>query len=156
MPAPRRSIFGTRHAASTRRRWPSSAASMANRNTPSMTRAPRPATGATDAARSRSTGSMAMREDVDGSTTVSFDPNCRPRLVKDKARYIERMDAFAAAADIVRMSDVDFEFLYGGSDFAGKAHSLIEAGADPGGGPPGGKGGPGRGQGGGAGGGGGA
>jgi fructokinase len=47
---------------------------------------------------------LAMLEDADGSTTVSFDPNCRPRLVKDKARYIERMDVFAAAADIVRMS----------------------------------------------------
>ena len=72
---------------------------------------------------------LAMLEDADGSTTVSFDPNCRPKLVKDKGRYIERMDAFAAAADIVRMSDVDFEFLYGGSDYAGRAHSLIEAGA---------------------------
>jgi len=39
------------------------------------------------------------------------------------------MDAFAAAADIVRMSDVDFEFLYGGNDHAGRAKSLIKAGA---------------------------
>ena len=39
-----------------------------------------------------------------------------------------RMHAFAAAADIVRMSDVDFEFLYGGSDYAGKAKPLIAAG----------------------------
>ena len=30
---------------------------------------------------------------------------------------------------IVRMSDVDFEFLYGGDDYAGMAKSLIEAGA---------------------------
>jgi fructokinase len=39
------------------------------------------------------------------------------------------MDAFAATADIVRMSDVDFEFLYGGSDHAERAKSLIKAGA---------------------------
>jgi fructokinase len=39
------------------------------------------------------------------------------------------MKAFAAAADIVRMSDVDFEFLYGGTDYGAKAKSLIEAGA---------------------------
>jgi fructokinase len=39
------------------------------------------------------------------------------------------MDGFAAIADIVRMSDVDFEFLYVGSDYAGRAKSLIEAGA---------------------------
>src|SRR5205809_4053555 len=58
----------------------------------------------------------AMIEDAARSTTISFDPNCRPNLVGDKARYVGRMDAFAASADIVRMSDVDFEFLYGGRD----------------------------------------
>jgi fructokinase len=72
---------------------------------------------------------LAMVEDAGGSVTISFDPNCRPNLVRHKARYVDRMDAFAAAADIVRMSDVDFEYLYGGSDYAGKAKSLIEAGA---------------------------
>src|SRR5712672_2687928 len=72
---------------------------------------------------------LAMVEDARGTVTISFDPNCRPKLVKDKARYIDQMDAFAAAADIVRMSDVDFEFLYGGTDYAGRAKLFIEAGA---------------------------
>lgn len=71
---------------------------------------------------------LAMIDDADGSTTISFDPNCRPNLVGDKARYVERMDAFAAAADIVRMSDVDFDFLYGGRDHAERARSFIAAG----------------------------
>jgi fructokinase len=76
---------------------------------------------------------LAMVEDARGSVTISFDPNCRPNLVSDKRRYVGQMDAFAARADIVRMSDVDFEFLYGGGDHAGKAESksasLIAAGA---------------------------
>jgi fructokinase len=72
---------------------------------------------------------LAMVGDARGSVTISFDPNCRPKLVKHKARYVDRMDAFAATADIVRMSDVDFEFLYGGSDHAERAKSLIKAGA---------------------------
>ena len=72
---------------------------------------------------------LAMLEDARGSVTISFDPNCRPKLVKHKTHYVERMNAFAAAADIVRMSDVDFEFLYGGGDHAGRAKSFIEAGA---------------------------
>jgi fructokinase len=71
---------------------------------------------------------LAMIEDAGGSTTISFDPNCRPNLVRDKARYVDQMDAFAAAADIVRMSDVDFEFLYGGGDYEEKAKPLIAAG----------------------------
>jgi fructokinase len=62
---------------------------------------------------------LAMVEDAGGSVTISFDPNCRPNLVRHKAHYVDRMDAFAAAADIVRMSDVDFEYLYGGSDYGG-------------------------------------
>lgn len=70
-----------------------------------------------------------MLEDARGSVMVSFAPNCRPKLVKHKARYVERMNAFAAIANIVRMSDVDFEFLYGGGDYAGRAKSFIAAGA---------------------------
>jgi len=70
---------------------------------------------------------LAMIEDAVGSTTISFDPNCRPNLVRHKARYVDQMNAFAAAADIVRMSDVDFEFLYAGGDYGEKAESLIAA-----------------------------
>jgi fructokinase len=70
---------------------------------------------------------LALIEDA-GATTISFDPNCRPNLVRDKARYIGQMDVFAAAADIVRMSDVDFEFLYGGGDYEKRAKALMAAG----------------------------
>ena len=72
---------------------------------------------------------LAMIEDAGASTTISFDPNCRPNLVRHKVGYVDRMNAFAAAANIVRMSDVDFEFLYGGSDCGERAKSLIAAGA---------------------------
>jgi fructokinase len=70
---------------------------------------------------------LAMIRDAAGSTTISFDPNCRPNLVSDKARYVDQMDAFADAADIVRMSDVDFAFLYGSSDYGERAKSLLTA-----------------------------
>ena len=71
---------------------------------------------------------LAMIEDIGGSVTISFDPNCRPNLVRDKARYVDQMNGFAARADIVRMSDVDFDFLYGGSDYAPRAQSMVAAG----------------------------
>src|SRR3954454_1878381 len=72
---------------------------------------------------------LAMVEDARGSVTISFDPNCRPKLVMDKGRYLHQMEAFAGAADIVRMSDFDYEFLYGGGNHAERAQSLIKAGA---------------------------
>jgi fructokinase len=71
---------------------------------------------------------LGMVEDARGSTTISFDPNCRPDLIGDKAEYVRRMDQFAARADIVRLSDSDFAFLYGGSDYAGRAEALLAAG----------------------------
>jgi fructokinase len=72
---------------------------------------------------------LAMVQEARGSVTVSFDPNCRPNLVGDKRRYVERMAAFAQAAHIVRMSDVDFDYLYGAQDPARRAAALLAAGA---------------------------
>jgi fructokinase len=72
---------------------------------------------------------FALVQEARGSVTVSFDPNCRPNLVGDKRRYVERMAAFARAAHIVRMSDVDFDYLYGDDDPARRAAALIAAGA---------------------------
>jgi fructokinase len=72
---------------------------------------------------------LAMLKDARGSTTISFDPNCRPNLVKHKGRYVDCMDVFARMADIIRMSDTDFRYLYGNDDCAANAKSLIAAGA---------------------------
>jgi fructokinase len=71
---------------------------------------------------------LAMLDDTKSAVTVSFDPNCRPKLVKDKPRYVARMLEFAAHADIVRMSDVDFSYLFGNADVDARAHALLEAG----------------------------
>jgi len=71
---------------------------------------------------------LAMVEEARGSSTISFDPNCRPSLVHDKVGYVRRMDDLAARADIVRLSDSDFAYLYGGSDYAAKATTLLAAG----------------------------
>ena len=72
---------------------------------------------------------FALVEEARGSVTIAFDPNCRPNLVRDKGRYVECMATFAQAAHIVRMSDVDFEYLYGAGDPAERAGALIAAGA---------------------------
>ena len=78
---------------------------------------------------SGATEALALIADARGRATVSFDPNCRPGLVKDEARYFATMQAFTAGADIIRMSDVDFDFLYGGDDHASRAGAMLAAGA---------------------------
>jgi fructokinase len=70
----------------------------------------------------------AMIEDAKQSTTISFDPNCRPNLVKSKETYLARMESFANSADIIRMSDVDFTYLYGKETFADRAASILANG----------------------------
>lgn len=70
----------------------------------------------------------ALIADARVTSTISFDPNCRPNLVKDRQAYLERMTGFAAAADMIRMSDVDFNYLYGGDDDAARAESLLAGG----------------------------
>ncbi len=72
---------------------------------------------------------FALVQEARGSVTISFDPNCRPNLVSDKRRYVERMAAFARAAHIVRMSDVDFDYLYGDEEPTRQASALLAAGA---------------------------
>lgn len=76
-----------------------------------------------------STETLALVDAARGLTTISFDPNCRPTLVRDKAAYVARMEAFAARADIVRMSDVDFDYLFGGGDYDSRAEGYLSAGA---------------------------
>jgi fructokinase len=71
----------------------------------------------------------ALIADAKATATISFDPNCRPNLVHDQPAYRARMGAFAANADIVRMSDVDFEYLFGEEDFAASAAALLARGA---------------------------
>jgi fructokinase len=72
----------------------------------------------------------ALVADARATTTIAFDPNCRPNLIKDKAAYLDRMQAFAASADIVRMSDVDFLYLYGNEPYADRAEALFAQGAE--------------------------
>src|SRR5262245_14553408 len=71
----------------------------------------------------------ALIADAKGSATISFDPNCRPNLVVDRQAYRARMKAFADVADIIRMSEIDFEYLFGDEAYAARAESLLACGA---------------------------
>jgi fructokinase len=71
----------------------------------------------------------ALIADAKQSATISFDPNCRPILIRDKKAYRARMDAFGDSADIIRMSDVDFSYLYGDDAYAAQAERLLASGS---------------------------
>lgn len=62
------------------------------------------------------------------SSTISLDPNCRPNLVKDKSAYLARMAEFASQADLIKMSDVDFAYLFGEEPYQQRASMLLGQG----------------------------
>jgi len=70
----------------------------------------------------------ALITDARASSTISFDPNCRPNLVKDKPAYLARMVEFANQADLVKMSDVDFAYLFGDEPYQQRASVLLGQG----------------------------
>jgi len=45
---------------------------------------------------------------------ISFDPNIRPFMIRDKAAYIKSFEKWAAASVIVKISAADLEFIYPG------------------------------------------
>jgi fructokinase len=71
----------------------------------------------------------ALIADARALSTISFDPNCRPNLVKDKPAYLARMAEFADSADLIKMSDVDFAYLFGDEPFHQRAGTLLARGA---------------------------
>ncbi|VIO69431.1 Fructokinase [Bradyrhizobium ivorense] len=71
---------------------------------------------------------LALIEDARPSVTIALDPNCRPNLVADKDAYRARMLAFCGRADIVKMSDVDFAYLFGDEAYADRAFKLLAGG----------------------------
>ncbi|AUC99004.1 carbohydrate kinase [Bradyrhizobium sp. SK17] len=71
---------------------------------------------------------LAFIEDIRPQVTIALDPNCRPNLVKHRDAYRARMLAFCGKADIVKMSDVDFAYLFGEEAYAERADALLAAG----------------------------
>ena len=57
---------------------------------------------------------LMMREA--GSKLTMIDPNVRPSFIKDEQVYRDRMSRMMAAADVVKTSDEDLEWLTGSAD----------------------------------------
>jgi fructokinase len=72
---------------------------------------------------------LALIADAQQNATISLDPNCRPNLIMDKDAYRARMASFCRCADIVKLSDVDFSFLFGDEPYATRAEILLSEGA---------------------------
>ena len=57
-------------------------------------------------------GTRKSADQMDGAPVVSFDPNVRPMMIKDRNAYVERFERWIAASTIAKISAGDFAFLY--------------------------------------------
>ena len=59
---------------------------------------------------------------------VMVDVNCRPKVIRDRSAYIERMAPVLARADVVKASDEDLDYLSPGVDPLVTARALLGTG----------------------------
>ena len=57
-------------------------------------------------------GSRKGADQMDGAPVISFDPNVRPFMIRDRIAYIGRIEKSIAASTITKMSLRDFEYIY--------------------------------------------
>jgi fructokinase len=60
---------------------------------------------------------------------ISFDPNIRPTVIKNRKTYLARVERLASMCDILKISDEDVKWITGKSDFEGAAKKWLKAGA---------------------------
>ncbi|MBV1706064.1 MAG: carbohydrate kinase [Hyphomicrobiales bacterium] len=72
---------------------------------------------------------LALARREAGRRIISYDPNIRMSIEPDIAVWHGRVDAFAACADLIKISDEDFERLYPGTEPAAKAAQWLKGGA---------------------------
>ncbi|MDP6164293.1 MAG: carbohydrate kinase [Candidatus Thioglobus sp.] len=56
-------------------------------------------------------------EQVVGGCVIYFDTNIRPDFIEDKNKYLKRFKRLTKIADIVKISEQDYNYLYGKQDF---------------------------------------
>ena len=57
-------------------------------------------------------GTRKSADQMYGAPILSFDPNIRPFMIKDRAAYVARFEKWIAASTIAKISSGDFEFIY--------------------------------------------
>ena len=72
---------------------------------------------------------LSYLESLPDETLVLLDPNCRPRVVTDRAWYVGVVERAVRRSHVVKISTDDAEYLSPGLDALDYAHSLLHLGA---------------------------
>lgn len=72
---------------------------------------------------------LALVRDAHPRVTVTYDPNCRPSIIRDVDHAREQAEKFIAYADVVKASDEDLAWLYPDRTPQESARALLASGA---------------------------
>ncbi|WP_258058623.1 carbohydrate kinase [Arthrobacter sp. B1805] len=70
-----------------------------------------------------------LLEQVRNTSTISFDPNCRPTITPDRDEARRTVERFVALTDIVKASDEDLAWLYPGTELKDVMDAWLALGA---------------------------
>ncbi|AZL12726.1 carbohydrate kinase [Brevibacterium aurantiacum] len=65
----------------------------------------------------------------DSSALLSFDPNIRPSIIGDRQLALARFESLATRVDVVKLSDVDADWLYPGQSADAQIDRILRLGA---------------------------
>lgn len=66
----------------------------------------------------------------DSSALLSFDPNIRPSIIGDDQHALARFESLASRVDVVKLSDVDADWLYPGQSAEAQIDRIRRLGVD--------------------------
>ena len=73
-------------------------------------------------------GTRKSVDQMDGAPVISFDPNIRPFMIKDRNAYTARFEKWIAATTIAKISAADFEFIYPKMDLEQALQKILAMG----------------------------
>ncbi|MDR0586250.1 MAG: carbohydrate kinase [Treponema sp.] len=77
--------------------------------------------------------SLVLRESArEDGPVISFDPNVRPMMIKNRDAYIRRFETWVKASDIVKISSADFDFIYPGAGLEKSVEKIFALGSTTG------------------------
>jgi fructokinase len=59
---------------------------------------------------------------------ISFDPNIRPFMIRDREAYVRRFETWLSAVTIAKISGADFDFIYPGLGLEGALERVLSLG----------------------------
>jgi len=59
---------------------------------------------------------------------ISFDPNIRPFMIKDRDSYVKHFNKWAEVSTIAKVSSEDFEFIYPGTEPENALRKMLDSG----------------------------